>query len=111
MAMPYSHAPQEESRFNAANWTVLCAAVLILALSLAQVLYRKSLPTDGWDLDYFAVADKGQLVYRTNISGLASPLQSGDALVSIEGESADDILRRALTLQSEPPERWQAGHA
>jgi hypothetical protein len=107
--MADSHLPPEESRFDTASWAVLCGAILILALSLTQMLYRKSLPTDGWALDHYLVASKGQLVYATNISEQTSPLKGGDVLVSIEGQTAESLLGRALTLHPQLPEQWEVG--
>ena len=35
-------------RLDGSGWLVLLAAVLVLLLSVGQVVYRLTLPTDGW---------------------------------------------------------------
>lgn len=104
-------AHEHEQRFDLASWLVLLFALSLIGLSLAQVLYRIGLPSDGWSAEANFFGPEERFVFGQNVSAAPFPLQSGDVLLAIEGQSVDEILRRALTLAPQPPPNWQIGES
>ena len=54
----------DESRFNRSAWLVLVFALALVLLSAAQIVYRYTLPTDGWAVEpepLIALRPKGGL--------------------------------------------------
>jgi len=65
--------------------TRLAAALSWILLCLALLVYRVTLPTDGWmavEPDGF---DSNGVIYRQNVLGLPSDLQPGDWVTAIHG--------------------------
>src|SRR5205085_5025872 len=62
----------DESRFSRGSWIFLAVAVLLVAVSIGQLVYRLSQPTDGWVVDP-ASGDVPLMVF--NLLGGPSPLQ------------------------------------
>jgi hypothetical protein len=98
-----------ERSFSAASWARLCAALIILMLSVAVSLYRLALPSDGWSVGLFVYAGKTQLIFGQNLLGAPSPLHSGDVLVAVEGQPAETMLARALIFEPQRPPNWATG--
>ena len=98
-----------ESGFDRNAWLLLAGAVLFLALNLAQLAYRFTLPTAGWenssDNNPPGVND---LYVGKNLVGVASPLLPGDVLTNIGGIATEKILNNDQ-LYTPPPSGWQAG--
>ena len=69
-------------RYTLSSWLVLALVVSLITLSLAQLLYRFTLPTEGWvvtPVRFFSP----ELIYQTNLAGAASRLQPGDLLLAV----------------------------
>ncbi len=62
----------------------LLFAVLLMAASLAQVIYRYTLPTDGWYSE--ENPDGAYWEYYANLTGAESGLQPGDHLLGVAGQ-------------------------
>ena len=97
-----------------ADWVargVAVIAVLLIAASIGQKIYRLSLPTDGWAFTTGEIGspDQDRPIYTENLLGRPSPLQPGDRLLAVEGQSFEDILARANRFQLQHPENGQAG--
>ena len=71
-------------RFTLSSWLVLALVLGLITLSLAQLLYRFTLPTEGWVVTGVSVLSPEQL-YQTNLAGAASQLQPGDHLLAVGG--------------------------
>jgi hypothetical protein len=84
------------------SWLVLVLVLCLIALSLAQLLYRLTLPTDGWAIIKVPVFGAEQ-TYQTNLAGAASPLQPGDYLLAVGGVPVAEIPPGAR------PSDWAAG--
>ncbi len=75
---------KDEKSFSRRSLIVVLFATLLLLLSFGFKAYRFTLPTEGWSLQLdFA---KG-LVFDQNLLGGSSPLQQGDILLNVAGES------------------------
>jgi hypothetical protein len=98
----------DETGFDRRSRMVLGFAVLVLLLSLAQTLYHFTLPTDGWDLDS-TVDAPDEYYFAVNRLGEPTPLQVGDVLLRIEGQTVEQILSAGMLLRPERPANWQAG--
>ena len=109
MSTSDTRTAHDQSRFNADSLIVLGLGLLILALSLLQLLYRLSLPTDGWSYARDATGAGQRLIFDRNLSGAPSLLQHGDVLVALEGQPIEDMLARALTINPRRPANWTAG--
>jgi hypothetical protein len=83
--------------------------LLLMAFSVAQMVYRLTLPTDGWSLSRDATSAGNRLVYERNLTGQPSSLLVGDRLLEIEGRPVDQILTGALTLNPLRPANWAEG--
>ena len=73
-----------------------------LALEAAQVVYRFSLPTDGWATIDVAL-DAPQALYYLNLVGLPSELRPMDVVTGMAGRPLEAFARGVR------PEFWQAG--
>jgi len=95
----------DESRFSFGSWLFLAVALLVVAASAGQLIYRLSQPTDGWLADN-SEEDLGALY---NLLGQPSTLREGDAVLSIDGQSPTMGLEDAFQFQSKLPPGWAAG--
>ncbi len=86
----------DERAFGRSARLVLTLALALLTLSVAQKAYRLSLPTDGWRTSN-ANFESDEPLYLENLSGLPSPLQPGDRLTALEGESFTDLELQSFT--------------
>ncbi len=100
-----------ETRFDRGARLVLIFALIFIALDIAQLAYRFTLPTEGWatnpDENDPGVYD---FYLIENMEGAPSPLQPGDALHIIGGIPAAQILNPdSLDSLPPPPAGWQPG--
>jgi len=111
MTQPNSRAipSQDRSNFNKTSWAVLGLVVLILVLNFAQVLYRFSLPSDGWTFPLELGEGVQQYIFGQNLTSAPSSLKTGDVLIAIEGQSIEESLGRAISLNPERPLNWAIG--
>ena len=93
------------SRFSKGAWLVLGVALLLLLLGVFQVLYRTTLPTDGWSVYTEEVTDT-VYVYWMNLVGAPSGLQEGDGVLAVDGVA---VAGKATSAYISPPPSWQAG--
>ncbi len=98
-----------DTRFDRGARLLLLFALLFIALDIAQLAYRFTLPTEGWAIDTNS-NDAGDFNFYIieNIVGAPSPLQPGDALHVIGGIPAEQ-LSNGKVLFNPPPEGWRAG--
>lgn len=87
----------------------LYLALLIIALSAAQLFYRLSLPTDGWAYARDTTGAGLALALERNLSGQPSPLQPGDRVLAVAGQPVAQMLEGALSLNPRRPAGWRAG--
>ena len=94
------------------GWAILVIALTLVACAVAQLALRLSLPTDGWAFDYGTVgsSDQDSMTFTENVLGMPSPLQSGDYLLSVDGQPLADITAGGLAGGAERPRDWQVGH-
>ena len=92
-------------RFDRGAKLVIAFALLLVAGSVAQIVYRYTLPTDGWAVLTEEVADTNWLYYQ-NLVGAASDLQTDDAVLEVEGVS---VVGTASTSYLPAPPGWQKG--
>ena len=97
-----SHASgSPETQFNSSAWLTLVSAIVLLVYGIAVLVYRFTLPTDGW------AASAGQeegISYVENVMLFSSDLLPGDRVIALEG-FAVDWLTVPLTLQ----QAWRTG--
>ena len=103
-ATPVTSAPNER-RFDRGAWLTLGFALLLLLLSTAQLLYRATLPTDGWEI-YTTDIEPADWVYDSNLVGASSELQADDVLLSVDGRTVNGT---ATNITVKPPANWQSG--
>lgn len=87
----------------------LYLALLLIAISLAQLFYRLSLPTDGWSYTRGTTGAGASLKLERSISGLPTNLKPGDILLEIEGQTVAQMLEGALMLNPRRPPGWKVG--
>ncbi|MBK8986604.1 MAG: hypothetical protein IPM39_11065 [Chloroflexi bacterium] len=92
-------------RLNGSGWLVLLAAVLVLLLSMAQVAYRLTLPTDGWGVLTGEIEGANWIFYE-NLVGAESDLQVWDEALAVDGRSVSGSASNAYV---PAPENWQIG--
>ena len=99
----------DERRWTAGAWLSFIAGILFILLNAAHILYRFTLPSLGWaglDPDDQTQAEAFILTEQA-VSG-PSPIKPGDAVQSIAGISAKEIIDQVLpTFQK--PENWEIG--
>ncbi len=94
-------------RFNRNAQLVLAVALGLVLLSTIQVIYRFTLPTDGWSV-YFSDLEQPDWIYDRNLTGTPSPLQQDDTLLAVDGQSMRGL---ATNISSSPPANWIAGRS
>ncbi len=87
----------------------LYLALLIIALSFAQLLYRLWLPTDGWSYTRGATGAGASMRLERSISGLPTNLRAGDILLAVDGQPVAQMVESALALDPRRPLRWRVG--
>ena len=93
-----------ETQFNLGAWLTLFFAIIILVSSIAELAYRFTLPTDGWQVDN--LGEELGFVYTKNLLGSPSGLQPGDRVIALEGIPADwQTIDPSSTLR----DSWRAG--
>ena len=99
----------DERRWTRGAWLTVLAAGIFIALNLAHVAYRFSLPSLGWvGWDPDSDEGRGQFWLAANAVGAPSALQPGDVVTHL-GEvnlGAYDALESELLPR---PARWRAG--
>ncbi len=90
-----------ETQFDRGAWLTLVFAIVFLGYGIAVLVYRFTLPTDGWD-----VFEGGRIgfTYIKNLMEYPSGLQPGDEVIALEGFQTD-WLNVSPTLR----DIWRAG--
>ncbi|UCD98346.1 MAG: hypothetical protein JSV42_15530 [Chloroflexota bacterium] len=104
--MTIQPASETEKRFNLGAWLILAIAIAVLIFSLADIAYRFTLPTDGWDVN--EAADLPGFNYLKDLMGSKSALQPGDQVIAIEGIPGD---WQSVTTSFRLREIYQAGRS
>ncbi len=93
------------ARFDRGARLLFAFVLVFLLIDLAQLLYRYTLPTDGW-----SGQDSGTSalvwVYNANLVGAPSGLLSGDVVQLVDGRPV--AITRFLDFMA-PPAGWQVG--
>jgi hypothetical protein len=95
------------SEFDRASWFVLAISLALAVYVLLPKLWMYAVPSDGWSLDFSA--DLKTIFFKSNLSGVASPLQAGDVLLRVAARPVDDLLSGYATFSPQPPQGWAAG--
>ncbi len=93
------------SRFSPVAWLVLIFALLLLLLGTAQLLYRYTLPTDGWSVYTEEIAET-IFLFDHNLVGAVSELQTGDGILAVNGVS---VQGSATSRPIDAPPGWEIG--
>jgi hypothetical protein len=96
-----------QRRFDRGARLHLLLITTLIIVSFGGVVYRFSLPTDGWlsaPPDDFNAAG---FVYQENVMGINSSLRPGDYLIAVEGISVETLDANAFWPLRE---QWQAGN-
>ncbi len=96
-----------ETRFDRRARLTLFFVIALLLFSLSLLVYRLTLPTDGWFSAEPEGFDSYGLIYNQDVTGIPSSLQVGDHLIAVEGISLDTSLYSSL-FGLRP--LWQAGN-
>ena len=94
------------SRFDRGAWIILIFALGLILLSLAQIIYRYTLPTDGWAVITTDSFDAPNWIYYINLAGAPSDLRPGDELLAVDDLS---VQGTASLGDESPPADWIAG--
>ena len=79
----------DERRFDRGARLTLIFVVALLLFSLALLVYRFTLPADGWISTEPEGFDSYGYIYEQDVIGAPSDLQVGDHLIAVEGVSLD----------------------
>jgi hypothetical protein len=93
----------DQHHFDRGAWLMLAIAVTMLLLSLGFLIYRFTLPTDGWYVTSPVGLDSVGFIYTENLIGVSSGLQPGDHLIAVNGSSLARDLPQSLV------DSWRAG--
>ena len=93
-------------RFDRGAWLVFAFALLFMLADVGELVYRYTLPTEGWSVIYSQDPTIISWSYNANLVGVPSGLRIGDAILAVDGHTAQITgTLRPLTL---PPD-WAAG--
>jgi hypothetical protein len=84
-------------------WLMLAIAVAMLLVSLGFLIYRFTLPADGWYVTEPVGLDSVGFIYTENLLGAPSSLEPGDHLIAVNGSSLARDLPQSLV------DSWRAG--
>ena len=91
-------------------------AMLIILVSLGQLIYRLSLPNEGWSFardttgtNRLIIFDRDLINRPQDFPSRQRSIQPGDIVINIAGRQSDTVLLDALTFRSERPAEWQVG--
>ncbi len=84
-------------------WLMLAIAIAMLLVSLGFLIYRFTLPTDGWYVTEPVGLDSIGFIYTENLIGAPSSLEPSDHLIAVNGSSLARDLPRSLV------DSWRAG--
>ena len=101
--------PQKEKSFDRGAWLTLIFVLVLLIWSLGLLVYRLTLPTDGWISTEPDGFDSYGYIYEQDVMGVPSGLQAGDHLIAIEGISLDTLNLDGTLFELQPV--WQAGNS
>ena len=94
-----------KARFDSSARLIMGFALALLILSVAQVAYRYTLPSDGWMVVTQDLGDS-DWIYYANLVGARSDLQPEDMILSVGGVS---VAGSATFAHVTAPSGWQAG--
>ncbi|MEZ4767877.1 MAG: hypothetical protein R2844_05560 [Caldilineales bacterium] len=92
--------------FTRSRWMVAAFALGLLLLSAANLVYRYTLPTDGWSVSTTDITP-ANWVYEVNLVGAESALEAGDELLAVEGRS---VRGTATSEYVDPPPAGKQGN-
>ena len=95
-----------ETQFTRGAWLVLIITLTIAIYTVAELAYRFTLPTDGWEVN--EAADLPGFNYLKDMMGSNSALQPGDQVIAIDGVPGD---WQSVTTSSGLREIYQAGRS
>jgi hypothetical protein len=96
-------------RFDRGALQTLIFVLLLLLFSLALLVYRFTLPTDGWISTEPEGFDSYGFIYEQDVMGAPSGLYEGDHLIAVEGVSLDNPNIDGSLFALRPV--WQAGNS
>ena len=79
----------DEKRFDRGGQLTLIFVLALLLCSLGLLVYRFTLPSDGWSSTEPEGFDSYGYIYTQDVMGIPSGLQAGDHLIAVEGVSLD----------------------
>ena len=96
---------------NPASYKPFSSTAFLLALGLilfsaAQIVYRFTLPTDGWMVFTSDSFEEPNWVAWENLVGLPSGLEQGDEIITVDGRSVNG---KATIMPVQKPAVWAAG--
>ncbi|MBI4927863.1 MAG: hypothetical protein HY835_08860 [Anaerolineae bacterium] len=97
----------QASGFDRGARATLAFVLLLLIFSLAIMVYRFTLPYDGWITKEPEEINPVGYIYVQNVLGLPSGLQVGDHLIAVEGISLEKLTPDFSLFKLSP--QWRAG--
>jgi hypothetical protein len=94
-----------KAEYSWVSWITIIVALGLILTSLLQLIYRYSLPTDGWYITYTNPSENSW-TYLQNLVGAPSQLQPADKLVAVEGNI---LLRKDNFGYFTKSPNWQIG--
>lgn len=98
---------RDSGRFNRSAKLLLTGVFLLNLTSLGLLIFRFTLPTDGWLAAEPDSLGESGLVYQINVLGLPSDLQPGDWVTAVNHIP----IENTITTRSTPLSAWQADSA
>ncbi len=104
--MSLKPSPKTAARFDRGAWIILIFVIAMILLSLAQIIYRFTLPTDGWEVITSVSFDQPNWIYYNNLAGAPSDLRREDELLAVDDLSVEGT---ASVSGLPVPTNWVAG--
>jgi hypothetical protein len=96
----------QERRWDRGSWLALTFALFLFVYIGIQAGRVIRVPQDGWNIQNNMRAAAPEIIFLSQTIGPASPLQPGDKLISVEGESVAVMVGRHFVWKLLPAPDW-----
>ena len=100
---------ENKRRWSAGAWVAAGFALFIFVFNAGMALYSTTRPTDGWRVTGEITSENPEIIFDFHFSRDPTPIQAGDRLVAINGQSLAALLEAQHAFYRLAPPDWPDG--